>query len=317
LGYERITLRPTAEGCTGSATGTYLGVSGDVLFDIPFTAELAGVIDRTGPSLTPIPAGKTELHPLDPRGVAAGEILPAGTSARWVSSDGAALPMTALPRANAIGVSGFLIESRALDFASSYQLEVAPAAVDLAGNLTAPPVLKTMAGPGLFAQDGFEGPVAALLGGKVSVVDGTSGPIPTGSKAIRFTPTGWAGGEWSCDDRFTARLAVAPGAKTVKLTALAFRSWYSGPFLGWLRLAVPNGPVADLGSYWVTKGTPLPGWDAGPVPDAGAQTYSGLVQLAFDLPDGTGSEIIFDLYRQCTEPMLSGDGLVLDDLRVE
>jgi hypothetical protein len=35
------------------------------------------------------------------------------------------------------------------------------------------------------------------------------------------------------------------------------------------------------------------------------------------LPAGTGSGVIFDLYRHCIEPMLSGDGLLIDDLRVE
>lgn len=88
--------------------------------------------------------------------------------------------------------------------------------------------------------------------------------------------------------------------------------------MGWLRLAVPNGAVSDHGSFWLTsKGTPQPGWDAGTSPDGGGQTHGDLMQVALPLPEGIGNEVIFDLYRQCTEPMLPSDGVVIDDLHVE
>jgi hypothetical protein len=320
VSYERIAIHPTADGCAGSATGNYLGNNSDMLFTIPFEAELAGVIDQSAPGFSILPSPATTIHPLDLYGVASGELLPAGTSARWLSTGGITVPMSALPASGAQGVSGFLLTGFALAFASTYHLDLLPAAIDLAGNLAVqPPVVTTVAGPGFFAQDGFEGSVDALLGGQVKAVDATTLPIPAGAVAIRFAPTGFAtSGEWSCNDRFTARLAVAPAAKVVKLSALAFRSSYTGPFMGWLRLAVPNGAVADFGSYWtLSNGTPLPSPWSGTLPRSAQNTYGQLTQFELALPAGTGREVIFDLYRPCTEPMLPSDGLVIDDLRVE
>jgi hypothetical protein len=65
------------------------------------------------------------------------------------------------------------------------------------------------------------------------------------------------------------------------------------------------------------KGTPLPKPWSGPLPGADVNTYGDLVQFELALPEGAHGEIILDLYRQCTEPMLPGDGLVIDDVRVE
>jgi len=320
VSYEQIAIQPTADGCSGRAAGKYLGAQGDVLFDIPFEAELAGAVDSTGPELSVLPASSTAIHPLDLEAVAAGELLPAGTSARWLATDGAVVPMTSLPADGALGVSGFLAGDRSLAFASSYRLEVLPAAMDLVGNLTGQlPVLTTLTGPGFFAQDGFEGPVDALLGGRVIVVDGTSLPIPAGTKAIRFAPTSFGTtSDTTCQDRFTARLAVTPTAKAVKVSALSYRSSKSTPFMGWLRLAVPSGAVSDFGMYgMIAKATPLPSPWAGTLPGADVNTYGELTQVELPLPDGVAGEVIFDLYRFCVEPGLPGDGIILDDLRVE
>lgn len=319
VSYGQIALHPTADGCAGRATGKYLGVSGDMLFDVPFEAELVGSVDSTGPELSVLPA-MNAIHPLDLEAVATGELLPPGTSARWVSTDGTVVPMTSLPPDGALGISGFLIGDWSLAFASSYRLDILPAAMDLAGNLTAQlPVLATITGPGFFAQDGFEGPVDALLGGGVKVVDGTSLPIPVGKKAIRFAPSSYGTStDTTCQDRFTARLAVAPTAKTVKLSALSYRSSYSAPFVGWLRLAVPNGAVSDFGMYGMTsKATSQPNPWSGPLPGADVNTYGDLTRVELPLPAGTAGEVIFDLYRFCMEPGLPGDGIIIDELRVE
>ena len=320
LTYERISIRPTVDGCAGSATGNYQGSYGDMVFTIPFEAELAGVVDQAGPSLLVFPNSKTEIHPLDLYGVASNELMPPGTSARWVAGDGTLVPMSSLPAGGALGVSGFLLKDRALAFASSYRLEVLPSAIDLVGNLTdAPPALATVAGPGLFSQDGFEGPLDALLGGKVKVIDASALPVPSGTKAIRFAPIGFGvSDEWNCDDRFTARLAVGPTAKVVKVSVLPYRSSHTGPFMAQMKLAVPNGAVSDFGAYWSSSNaTPLPSPWSGPLPGASQNTYGDLAQIELALPAGIGKEVIVDIRRPCFEAGLPGDGLVIDDLRVE
>lgn len=326
VSYEHIVIRPTVAGCAGHATGKYLWQGSDVLYDVPFDAELAGTADQAGPTLSIVPTATSDIHPLDFRGVSSNELLPAPTSARWVATDGASVSLGPLPANNGFGVSGFTgssLAQMALAFGSSYRLELSPSAVDLAGNPAAQlPSLQTLSGPGLFAQDGFEGPVDALLGGQVKLVDASAFPIPAGQQAIRFAPVGYGtSAETSCQDRFTARLAVGPAAKAVKLSVLSYSSGMAtaGPFNGWLRLAVPNGAVADLGSYWILSkdAKPLPSPWSGALPGSSSNKYGALSQLEFALPPGTGAEVIVDLYRPCTEPMLTGEGVVLDDLRVE
>jgi hypothetical protein len=102
----------------------------------------------------------------------------------------------------------------------------------------------------------------------------------------------------------------------VKLTALSIGSSGRG-FRGRLRLAVPNGGVSELPYSWLSDGTPLPSPWPGSPPKDGGQSYGDLVQIALALPQEVGNEVIFDLYRPCTEPQMDGDGLVIDDLHVE
>lgn len=319
--YDQIAVHPTSIGCAGHATGNYVWNASDMIFTIPFSAVLAGVTDWDVPVLSLVP--KTQaIHPLDFQGVSVSELLPAGTTADWVASaGGAAIPLSALPAGSLLGVSGFLLKDRALAFGSSYWLNVRPAATDLAGNLASKPnALTTLAGPGFLAQDGFEATLDALLDGKVKVVDATSVPIPTGAKALRFAPSvGTYGEAWACDDRFTARLAVATGAQAVRLRALSYQPKSSTltPFDARLRLAVPNGAVSDFDRYWSLGGVALPA--SGPIalPANSDFNYGDLKEYTFALPPGIGGEVIVDIFRPCWEPMFAGDGLIIDDLRVE
>jgi hypothetical protein len=300
MSYRQIVIHPTADGCAGRATGNYrANESNDTMVDVPFTATLVGVVDHTGPGLALFPVDVAEMHPLDLQGVGANELLPAGTSARLVAPDGTMVPFVSLPVGSAVGVSGFQLDKNALNFATTYRIEVLPSAVDLAGNATAVlPSVTTRQGPGLFAQDGFEGPVEALLGGMVKVVDATAQVVPTGNRAIRFAPINSSERQdWSCDDRFTARLLVPPGAKAVKLNVLPVKAnsvALAPPFGAGLRLATPNGAI------WLSKDWWSPPTDG--------------TKVEFPLPEEAGNEVIFDLYRRCYG---GGDGLILDDLRVE
>lgn len=337
--YDWIAITPTPIGCVGQAAGRYDWNATDVLYTIPFDATIAGVPDQVGPVLSAVGPTRDVLHPLDQVGVMANELLPAGTTAHLVASDGSHIPTVALPSDSSdgsidptvtvpsdsvFGVSGFMLKERGLAFASTYSLGLPPSfvAVDLAGNISFPmPSFTTMPGPGLLAQDGFETAVDALLGGKVAVVDSTTLPIPAGTKALRFSPTNSLVGEqWSCDDRFTARLSVPSGATFVKFSTLFYGptsltdlySW------GWLQLAVPNGAVSDPGQGWSKGGTALPIPWTGTLPGGDSYNFGDLMEQTFALPPGTTSEVIVDLRRRCAEPFLGGSlGLVIDNLRVE
>ena len=318
--YKALKIRPTADGCEGEGSGDYLWNSSDMLFDFAFTATLTGVDDKEGPTLSVFPAVTTNVHPLALSGVAANELLPVATTARWVAAAGVGVDMGVLPVDGSLGVSGFSFANRALSFGTTYHLELVPAARDLAGNSTSDlPSVTTLADPGMFAKDGFEGVLNAYLGGLVKIVDDTALPIPGGHKALRFAPTTLSVGvDWSCQDRFTARLAVPAGATTVKLSYLEYwpKTGNYTPIYAFMHVAVPNGAVVE---YSVGAGTitTLPSPWAGALPGSADFTYGELKQLELPVPMGTGSEVIFDIDRECSEPSLPGHGLIVDDLRVE
>jgi hypothetical protein len=323
VSYTTINIRPTADGCAGDAIGDYLWNSTDMLFTIHFKADLAGTNDTDGPAFSVFPKATTDVHPLALYGVAANEVLPAGTNARWAAAAGASVEMGALPTAGTFGVSGFTFAGRALAFGTSYHLEILPAAKDLAGNQTLElPSITTTADPGMFAQDGFEGTLNAFIGGRAKVVDDTSLPIPAGHKALRFAlPTGAYNQDWSCEDRFTARLAIPAGAKSVKLSYLGYWPKVSieGSLYFLVRLAVPNGASVGYSLYGlaVELSTTLPNPWTGTLPGSASFAYGELKQLELPLPAGVGSEVVFDLARLSCEGIIGSTGLIIDDLRVE
>jgi hypothetical protein len=318
--YKAIKIRPTADGCEGEGSGDYLWNSSDMLFDFAFTATLTGVGDKEGPTLAVIPAAATNVHPLALSGVAANELLPVATIARWVAAVGVAVDMAALPVDGSLGVSGFSFANRAFAFGTTYHLEFLPDARDVAGNSTSDlPSITTLADPGMFAMDGFEGALNAYVGGQVKIVDHTALPIPGGHKALRFAPTTFSVGvDWSCQDRFTARLAVPSGATTVKLSYLEYwpKTGNYTPIWASMHVAVPNGAVVE---YSVGAGTitTLPSPWTGALPGSADFTYGELKQLELPVPVGAASEVMFDLDRECSEPSSPGHGLIVDDLRVE
>jgi hypothetical protein len=322
VNYTTINIRPTADGCAGDAIGDYLWNSTDMLFTIHFKAELAGTSDTDGPAFSVFPKATTDVHPLALYGVAANEVLPAGTNVRWVAA-GASVEMGALPATSTFGVSGFTFAGRALAFGTSYHLEILPAAKDLAGNQTLElPSITTIADPGMFAQDGFEGTLNAFIGGMAKIVDDTSLPVPAGHKALRFAlPTGVYNEDWNCEDRFTARLAVPAGAKTVKLSYLGYWPKVSieGRFYFFVRLAVPNGAAVDYSIYGLAAdpSTTLPNPWTGTLPGSANFAYGELKQLELPLPAGIGSEVIFDVARLFCDSLFGSNGLIIDDLRVE
>jgi hypothetical protein len=322
LTYSSLVFQRGKDGCAATASGTYYQVQGDAIYSRGFTATMTGVVDRTGPQCTIAPTG--DLHPLSFAGVMVNEVLPTGTTAA-LDATGTSLALTGLTSDNTLGVSGFLLPgtslampNKALAFATMYNLRVLPQPVDLAGNLaTSLPSFSTLADPGLFAQDGFEGPLNAYIDGSVATTDSASLPIPAGSKAIAIPPFGYSS---ACSARFTVRMAVGAGATTVKFSTLSYRSLtgfsITNPYAYMFTVAVPNGDL--LRTYDINlKTSPLPKPWTGDLPGSTTNVYGDLQEAELALPSGASGEILFDIYRLCAEPVSPAPGLIIDNLRVE
>lgn len=190
--------------------------------------------------------------------------------------------------------------------------------MDLAGNLaTNLPSFSTLADPGLFAQDGFEGPVNAYIAGSLAVADSATVPIPAGKKALAIPPYAYS---TPCAARFTARMAVAAGATTVKLSTLSYRALtgypVTMPFSYIFTVAIPNGNL--LSTYDSNlKTSPLPNPWTGDLPGSTSNAYGDLQEASLALPSGANGEILFDIVRICAQPGGPMPGLIIDNLRVE
>jgi hypothetical protein len=322
ISYDEIFLQTTTDGCSGTASGSVAVAITDEIYKGSFTAVLTGTLDRQSPQIISSPRDPVAIHPLDSVRLDSFELLPAATQVRLQAAQGAAVPLAGLPTDGADGVSGFILGPQALAFGETYQTIAQSGLADLAGNQAAPeslPTFTTLADPGLFAQDGFEGTVAAYLSGSVGPVDSSKAPVPTGSRALLIPGPGWSGNP-GCQGRFSARMAVSPGATTVKARFRTIRMLgvMASPFFGTLQIGVPNGNLATYtatpSANAVASSQPDP---AGPLPGSSTYGYGPLMEWSFPLPAGSKDEIIFDLFPRCGQPFSPSDGLLLDDLRVE
>ncbi len=312
--YGNLKIRPTGNTCTATADGIYSGRSDDVYFTKSFTATLQGVPDRAGPILQWLPGAS--VHPLRFSGVTVDELMPAGTTAVLRASPDVLVEIP--PRRggdNSVGVSGFLLGRKALAFGKTYSLEIRPVAVDLAGNPADElPALITTLDPGLFAQDGFEGPVKVLMTGSQPIIaDSTSLPVPTGKKALAIPPA-----SGTCSAGATFRLAATSAAKAVKFSSLTYHlknDDLAGGFA--FTTAVPHGELLQNNSG-AAKSTVLPKPWTGDLPGSTTYTFGDLKEVTLPVPSGVSDEIIFDIQMiACGTGASPFHGLIIDDLRVE
>ena len=313
IAYQTVSLRPTTTGCAGSATGTYSTLFTDEITGTPFIATLTGVVDQASPVFTVAPNSTNNVHPLGVQGVGVNELLSAGTTAFWSNIANDSIPMTSLPAGSAYGVSGFLLQNLALAFGATYQMKISSGTVDLAGNATGVlPSITTLADPGMFAQDGFEGEVLATMTGNISIVSKDAFPVASGNRALQF-PSAPA----LCGQRFTAQLSVPTGATTLQFSALATwpKTRSQATFTGSVQVAVPNGAVNSY-SWPEIASTALASPWTGALPGSSDNSYGDLMQMQIPLPAGTNGEIIFDVLQPCYDPPYLGDGLIIDDLRI-
>jgi hypothetical protein len=313
--YGKLKIRPMGNGCSATATGIYSGRQDDVYFSKSFTATLDGVPDRAGPGLQWVPAAK--VHPLSFSGVALDELMPAGTTAVLRASPDVVMeipPADGSATGTSAGVSGFLLGEKALAFGTTYSLEIRPQAVDLGGNLmTELPSLATLPDPGVFAQDGFEGSLKAMLTGDTTLADSTSLPIPSGKKALVIPPA-----SGNCSAGVTFRLAASSGATAVKFSCLTYQRKNDGLAGGFtFTSAVPHGGLVRV-NEGVAKTTLLPKPWTGDLPGSQVNLYGDLKQIEVPVPTGVSNEIIFDIQMiRCGTGASPFHGLIIDELRVE
>ncbi len=165
---------------SGTGSASYLtGVPDE---GTPLTFTLSGVPDKTAPTIS---GGSNESNPLDLISLTLSELLKTGE----LSLQGD--PVIPLGSIDADDLPTRFESQQVLPFGHTWHL--AGSGADYAGlplntNLT----VSTVKDPGIFAQDGFEGPVAALLTGGAQVIDPSYGVAMTGSRALLIPPDGSA-----------------------------------------------------------------------------------------------------------------------------
>ena len=290
----------------GTGTGTFSHVLGDVQFDHELTVTLSGTPDETPPTLAVAgdPAG---LNVLDRLRIAASEPLHPDTNAVVRYGD-TRIVLEPFPgddthvRSFATGVI--------LPFGTELSIEFTPAPQDLAGlpSENAPTSVRTMDGPGVFAEDGFEADLAAVNKGAELVFGVGTLPAISGTRSLLIEP----------GDTLTMRLPLTSGDTHLRyqVRVLYDDSGYTGCSKLGVRAGFPGlDPANDvynitpLASDEIRENTGDERWiTAGPV------TTSERA-----LPAGAAGEVIFD---GDGEPFLPGPlcpdtALLIDDLRIE
>jgi len=194
-----------ADSLSGSAAGTINTTGGDMILTEPVQLEFTAVTDTIPPTLTLPSAALSD--PVAGLTLTASE--PVSAPAALSLSGSSTVPLSWSAEAPAS------FSSPVLPFGGSWMLT--GSLKDLSGNLlVAAGTVTTVADPGMFAQDGFEGPlVAAVSSGAPKVVSGL-GTIAAleGAKSLWLGPA----------DALTFHLPSASGGKTLRFTVRAATS---------------------------------------------------------------------------------------------
>ena len=265
---------------------------------------LTATLDHTAPVLTAPPAGH---EPLDPLVIASNEPLKS-----------AAVTLDDLPSArfdapqNTLALSA-LTSQAILPFAGDWRL--VGSAEDFAGNAAVLGMtVSTLKDPGLFAQDGFEGPlVASFDPSLVQVVDMTSGLVPpAGAHALIIRPFG----------SVTFHLSRQPGQQTVSATVVELFAGGGNPsqlassFVSGARAGVVGGSASSFA--WA----PGPTLQPTATPDFPNATPPTQAQATLV---GDGGDVIVRFQPPCETvgsvapgaPCTASMALLIDDLKLE
>jgi hypothetical protein len=297
-----------AEGKAGYA-------SGDVLYQIAFTATLAGTPDATPPGV--LLDGTATVDPVALPLFRVTEPAAETSKARLVTSGAPPLAVDLVSRvANGVymPVVGFERPTVVLRYGATYHIDASGVA-DFAGLSGAATDLTfdTPPAPPLAAEDGFEAAAGTSLGGAAVVRDGPLPPI-AGTTSLYI---GSVGAPWSMRYQpgraLTLRLPVLAGDKKLRFSYRTVASYDTG-------FEVPPTAVVGVVDGTMTTGTTFSDGGhrtkIGPVENGTA--YLGDVQTAeMAVPPGAPTEVVFELAMPVTCRPLRPAGLLIDDVRVE
>ncbi len=311
LSFDSLDLVPvdndgdgSADAVEGTGSGDFFQIVGDVEQDVAFTIEMSGDLDDRAPYLSNS-VTMFEIPVMDGLTLLASEPLRLPGTAR-ISVGGEVIPLEMLP-AGAPYVTEFRTRS-ILPFGASVITLIEPELRDLAGleiefgleRIDTPP------DPGLFAEDGFEGELAAVSYA-VEVVTGF-GTLP----AISGTRSLLVAESWST---LTMRVPLEEGDTHLRFQARALFDRESGFGCPTSNLRV-GFPALDQ----ITAISPA--WNTDIEDDTGDERWTAatpVTTVEVALPEGAGSELIFDIFRPL--PLPGGPcpeaGLLIDDLRAE
>jgi hypothetical protein len=288
----------------GTGTGEFHQLLGDVEQTQPFTVELRGDLDATPPVLA-IDGDTAAFNVLDQLRIVTSEPLDPATTAvlsygdtRVVLEQGPG----ASPYARSFGANTLL------PFGTDLRVEFDPAPRDLAGltSENVPTTVRTMAAPGLFSEDGFEGELVAVTRGAEVVAGVGTLPAITGARSL-LIETGdtltmripLAGGETHL--RFQARI-LTDGAGFHGCTGIEVRAGFPG---------LPDG--SNIAGLYVL----LPGDFDENTGDEAWPMAGPIISVEHALPAGATGEVIFDVFvPDLAGPCLNA-AMLIDDLRAE
>jgi hypothetical protein len=274
----------------GSGKGRLNLVGGDSILSSDVTLTLSGELDDTPPAVI---ARATTFSPLDFPSVEISEPL-GEAELSWVG-------VSSLPLSGSAPLVA-LSAKRLLPFGGTWQLS--GEARDLAGLLL--PVgqaITTIPDPGVFASDGFEGPVLGLLNGQARRIGTTDGlPIPTGQHALLVTSSSYA--------LLHLRRTASEQNLVFKAVRLTKNEAYEpSNSEGEVRVGV-IGAAATHPADWTAKADQETG-------HAEWQLASAAVEIRVPLVDA-GTDVVIDLLpRAYRWPVTRNRALVIDDLRLE
>lgn len=285
-----------ADTLSGSAIG--LGYTGwDVRRPYDFTLSLTGTVDVTPPVVLPPPSA---LLPLDRLFANVSEpLLPEATLSLEGTSEVAFTPVVQ----DELDVLTNFSSEQVLPFGGTWTTRAT--ARDFAGHaLTAPTEFQTVADPGLFAEDGFEGELAAAPTTAVQVVDGIGAlPAISGQRSL-----------WVTSKTVVLHLKRAPGQTKLRARAQWFYQTNEPSYFN---------PVLVVGVTGTSTRSSAESERQPPSLVTGDPVFAHATQV-IDLTlalEGDGTDVVVAIQGAslaCYHPICpKPGGLLLDDLRLE
>jgi hypothetical protein len=313
-GFEYDSIEVTLDGAVlrGQADGKASFISGDVSFDLPFSAELEGTADATRPFL--VAPDFTLSYPFDMLEAWASEPVPAGATARLVATDGSHVDLVpSFDPDDAELLKYFEKPRTVLHLGVSYELP-SDGLVDfagLAGEADPPLRVGAIPTPPLVPEDGFESAVGPYVG-DAAVVRGAMLPPIAGTTSVYVAGQG---APMSDGVKFGkplfVRLPRHAGDTKVRFSYRLVSLTYPLSFVTSVKAGSVDGPIAEA--------PPVAAITDGPPPAPGGPVIGPVQEMELALADSVEGEVVVWI-----QPLVvtcgfapPGTGMLIDDLRAE